>query len=148
MARKRNRSKPQRRNPKTMNLLPIAESYLLANVITREAFNSNPIEFLTGWSRNNSSGSFRYSAGRDGATVLTLPEIITGINVGNFTGASPTALGIAKYNLEQNGNEGYMKLVAGMVGIPIAFRVGSKLLRKPRTQLNKVIKMTGLGVRL
>lgn len=147
MARKRTRSKPQRRSPKTMNLLPIMESYLVANVVTREAFNSNPIQFLTGWSRN-SAGGLQYRAGRDGSTVLTLPEIITGINVGTSTVVSPTVTGIAKYNLEQNNNEGYMKLAAGVIGIPIAFRVGSKLLRKPRASANKLLKMTGLGVRV
>lgn len=147
MARKRTRSKPQRRTPKTMNLLPIMESYLVANVVTREAFNSNPIQFLTGWSKET-TGGYGYRAGRDGTTVLTLPEILTGIKIGSSTAVNPTVSSIVQFNLRQNNNEGYMKLAAGVIGIPIAFRVGSKLLRKPRASANKLLKMTGLGVRV
>jgi len=146
MAR-RKKASPRRRSPKTINAANLLESYLIANVATQTMFQANPIQFVSGWSRN-SGGNLQYRAGRDGATVLTLPEIISGINVGNFTGASPTVASIVKYNLTANNSENVGKLVAGVVGIPIAFRVGSKLLRKPRAQVNKLIRMTGLGVRV
>lgn len=144
MARRKSRKKQQRRTPKTINALNLAEGYMLANVVTETMFRSNPIQFLTGYS----NGQFRI--GTDGSNTLTLPEMIKGTAStvsGGFSEAgvnTPTA--IIKYNLERNNSAA--KLAMGLVTIPIAFRVGKKVLRKPRSQLNALIRMTGLGVRV
>ena len=139
MARRR-KSAPKRRSPKTINATNILESYLIANVATQTMFRVNPQEFLFNLNR----------AGQRGSNAITLPEIIGGIS--GTVSPSFRAIGadnlpaLVKYNLERSNS--LQKLVVGTIGIPIAFRVGSKLLRKPRSQVNKLIKMTGLGVRV
>ena len=143
MARRR-KSAPKRRSPKTINATNILESYLIANVATQTMFRANPVQFLTGYS----DGQFRL--GNDGSTTLTIPEMIKGtsstVSGGFREQGIDSPLAIVKYNLDRN--DSMQKLIIGAVGIPIAFRVGSRLLRKPRAQVNKLIKMTGLGVRV
>lgn len=143
MARRR-KSRPKRRSPKTINATNILESYLIANVATQTMFRANPVQFLTGYS----DGQFKL--GNDGSTTLTIPEMIKGTSStvsGGFRAQGiDTPLAIVKYNLERN--DSMQKLIIGAVGIPIAFRVGSQILRKPRAQVNKLIRMTGLGVRV
>jgi hypothetical protein len=39
-------------------------------------------------------------------------------------------------------------MVGSLIAIPIAFKVGSKLAKKPRALVNKVGKMSGLPVRV
>lgn len=144
MARRQRKTTPRRKNPKTINASALAESYLLANVVTQTMFRANPIQFVTGYS----DGRFRI--GSDGSTTLTIPEMIKGtastVSSGFTSAGINTIPAIVKYNLDRNNST--QKLVMGLVGIPIAFRVGNKLLRKPRSQTNKLLRMTGLGVRI
>lgn len=139
MAR-RKKASPKRRSPKTVNAANLLESYLIANVATQTMFRVNPQEFLFNLNR----------AGQRGSNAITLPEIIGGIS--GTVSPSFKAIGadnlpaLIKYNLDRS--DSLQKLVVGVVGIPIAFRVGSKVLRKPRAQVNKVLRMTGLGVRV
>jgi len=58
-------------------------------------------------------------------------------------GGLPQAI---KYNFKQNGG----MMIASVVGIPIAFKVGTKLLRKPiLTPANRMLKAAGMtGVRV
>jgi hypothetical protein len=54
-------------------------------------------------------------------------------------GGLPMAL---KYNFKQNG----AMMLASIIGIPIAFKVGTKLLRKPiLTPANRMLKAAGLS---
>lgn len=143
MARRKGRKKSQRRTPKTINALNLAEGYMLANVVTETMFRTNPVTFLTGYS----NGKFNLGD-YGGSNTLTLPEIIQGPQVSkSFQQYGATTTGqLIKYNLERNNSAA--KLAFGVVGIPIAFRVGKKVMRKPRSQLNALLKMTGLGVRV
>lgn len=124
-----------------MNLLNIAESALLANAVTSGVMGVDLKEFFTG----NVDG--KYAPGYDGARVITLPELL-GLNASK---TSPGQLG-GRYgsssfqeavmeNIKANG----LKMGAQLIGIPIAFRVGQKLLRKPRSQANKLMRQIGLN---
>ena len=97
------------------------------------------MEFITG------RVDGEYKPGRDGSWTITLPELLGagpgpvggmyGSNVGGFTGA-------VKHNFEQN----IPQLMMGIIGIPIAAKVASKLLRKPvLTPMNNILKMAGLN---
>jgi len=144
MARRKGRKKTQRKRSKTINALNLAEGYMLANVVTETMFRTNPVTFLTGYA----NGKFNFSDDFGGSNTLTLPEIIQGPTVSkSFQQYGATTTGqLIKYNLERNNSAA--KLVFGVVGIPIAFRVGKQVMRKPRSQLNSLLKMTGLGVRV
>ena len=69
--RKKSRKSPRRKTSKTINVLGVAESLILANAGTRAAFGTNLIPFLTeGWLRPvtntktnyGSSNSWAFSA--------------------------------------------------------------------------------------
>ena len=63
MARRRTRKTTTRRTNKSINVLGVAESLILANATTRAAFGTNLIPFLTeGWLRPVSPGS-QYGSG-------------------------------------------------------------------------------------
>jgi len=106
-------------------------------------FNSNLGDFLTG----RRDGVYR--AGSDGASRLTLPELLGAGSIafgGNY-GSKPSAAydGLAatlKTNLSRNG---YM-MAAQVIGIPIAARVAKKALSKPLINpANKLLR--GVGIR-
>lgn len=145
MAKRRSRKKSTPRRKKTFNATNFLEGYLTANVVTQTMFRANPVQFLTGYS----NGKFRI--GSDSSNTLTIPEMIKGTSStigGGFREAGiDTPMEIVRYNLERNNST--QKLVTGLIMIPIAFRVGKKVLSKPRSQVNSLIKnFTGAGVRV
>jgi len=144
MARRKSKAKPRSRNAKNVNILNIAESALLANAVTQGLFNSNLQDFVMG------TRDGKYIAGADGGSRLTLPEILGvgskvafGGNYGTekgFSGFSETVMSNAKNN--------FMTMGTSLILIPIGFTVASKLTKKPRATTNKLLKMTGLGVKV
>jgi hypothetical protein len=145
MARNRkgqfSRRKTRTRRKKTTNVLSIAESALLANAVTSGMFGTDLKEFLTG------TVDGKYNPSRDGANIISLPELIglgaSGQIGGNY-GTSSFQEAVMS-NLKKNG----MQMAMQLIGIPIAFRVGSKLLKKPRASANKLMRDVGLdGVRV
>ena len=97
-------------------------------------------EFFTG----NVDG--KYAPGYDGARIITLPELL-GLNKGQLGGryGSSSFQEAVMENIKANG----LKMGAQLIGLPIAFSVGKKLLRKPRASANKLMRDVGLdGVRV
>ena len=146
MARRKSKRKTTRRTSKSINVLGTAESIVLANAVTTGLFNANLFDFVTG----NQKGQFK--AGTDGATRITLPELAgfkagggwSASNIGgSYTGSSvATNLSSAlKYNFGKNA----IPMISTLILTPIAFRVGSKLLAKPRRETNKLLRMSGIG---
>jgi len=145
MAARRTRRKTRRRSTtKTLNLAGVAESALIANAVTQGFFNTNLQEFI---------GTSNLAPGQ-----ITARELIRGISGGSFgtqvkggtapggyqlTVGSPFGATVQS-NLMNNG--------AGMVGqlilIPAGFKVFKKLTSKPRSTMNKALKMSGLPVRV
>jgi hypothetical protein len=123
----------------------IAQQYLIADAISRGMFRVNLPTFL-GLRQDFGGG---YSAANN-SNELTLREIIDvamggtgGISAKSIPGGLPQAL---KYNLRTNAP----MMIASVVGIPIAFKIGTKLLRKPiLTPANRLLKGAGLtGVKV
>ena len=157
MARRKSRkSKPRRSTTKSINLFNVAEAGLIANAVTRGFFNCSINDFV--FSKDGSSGTL-------GKTAITGREIIAGLTggVGGY-GTSVTvkagggSTGVRPYdqiignsfgeqvkaNLTDNGGQ----MLASLIAIPIAFRVGAKLTKKPRAVVNKIGKMSGLPMRV
>ena len=117
----------------------------MANGVTQGLFNTNLVEFLTG--RINGV----YKPGADGSQNITLPELL-GAGPGGFGGRFAGAAGVydslgntLKTNISQNA----VPMAMAVIGIPIAVKVATKVLRKPIIQpANKLLKMTGLDVKL
>jgi len=168
MARRKSSKKTTKRSRRpAFNLVNAAQSYAQTAIITRAAFNTNPVEFLTGQqfmaatSGTNtvefgSTGytyeqayttpaSFGYSPIGNG-TALTLPELL-----GFDSSERPT--GVVKFgsggmeairaNIALNG--GLFKPVMQTIGLNLGFAIGKKVFSKQRTMLNRGAKMSGFG---
>ena len=138
-------TKTRRRSPRKTNLVKIGEQYLIADAISRGMFNTNLLTFLG--IRNDFQG--QYNSGNN-SNEITARELIDlamggsgGITGTYWAGGLPQVL---KSNLRANAP----MMVASVVAIPLAFKVGSKLLRKPiLTPANRMLKAAGLtGVKV
>ena len=142
MARRKSKRSPRKRFT-GVNVLNLAEAYALTGVWTEAAFNTSPIEFLTG------RVGGKYNPGRDGSAVITLPELLgagPGGVGGNFAGSA------GKYDNLQNsvasnigGLEGLVMPAFKTAGISIAFKLAKKVTRKPRSMLNSQLRAFGIG---
>lgn len=120
----------------------LAVSAAVANSITTGVFGANLFDFVTG----QQNGAYR--AGIDGNSRITLPELLgIGANVpfgGNFHHTTSLT-----DELRKNISANMGKLAIGMIGIPIAAKVATKVLRKPIIQpMNKLLGATGLDVKV
>jgi hypothetical protein len=146
MARRKSKAKPRSRTAKNVNILNLAESALLANAVTQGLFNSNLKDFVMG------TRDGVYKAGIDGAERLTLPEILgIGSKVefgGNY--GSPLTKGYENFSsaVMSNAKNNFGNMATSLILIPLGFTVASKLTKKPRATTNKLLKMTGLGVKV
>ncbi|MGY9063685.1 MAG: hypothetical protein ACKVG1_15575 [Rhodospirillales bacterium] len=144
--------KPRKKTQKKVNLLGVAESVLVANVVTEGLFNCNALEFITGRGANNNQSTGYYPSNKD--NVISLPELL-GFQYNalqNTSGTTPLyrpftssgAMEVIKANLKTN----LFPMMGGLIAVPLAFRVGSKLTTKPRSTANKLLTYTGLGVKV
>ena len=146
MARRKTR-RTTRRQPKTFNLSSLAESALIANAVTQGFFNANLQEFIS-----QSPGQMNQ---------ITDRELLSGITGGSFGtqgtvrsskiggGYQITATGMpfadtVRDNLANNG----AAMVGSLIVIPAGFKVFNRLTRKPRSTLNKALKMSGLPLKV
>lgn len=110
--------------------------------MTEGLFGTNLAQFVTGVTDKG------FKPGSDGASTITAPELL-GFNrlgwsasrIGGNYGANSNFTKAVKYNLQNNG----AKMVGTLIVVPIAFKVGSKLLARPRRDANKLLKMAGLS---
>jgi len=136
MAKRRGKAKARRRTNKSINLLGVAESVMLANVMTTGLFNTNIQQFITG---NTGSAAF----GFDGSETMSLPEILgvgSKVAFGGNYGSGKSFMGEVKKNLEAN----WMTMAVGLVAIPIGFKVVSKVTSRPRAQANRLLRNVGI----
>ena len=133
---KRRRSKPK------LNLLNTAQTLLVANAVTTSVFGANVMDFVTG----RRDGVF--DANRDGGLRITLPEL-AGFSANGFSaskiGGSYGNVGSFGNAVSQNIAANLTPLIVGVVGIPIAFKVGKQLAGKTLINpMNRGLKMVGL----
>jgi hypothetical protein len=146
MARRKTR-RTTRRTPKTFNLASLAESALIANAVTQGFFNANLQEFIS-----QSPGQMNQ---------ITARELLSGITGGSYGtqgtirtskiggGYQVSAVGMpfadqVRENLSNNG----VAMVGSLIVIPAGFKVFNRLTRKPRSTLNKALKMSGLPLKV
>ena len=127
MARKMARRAPRRRTPKSIGILNTAEGLCQANILTKLAFNLNPLQFALG------DAVPGYGSG--GGTSLT--ELIKDPSRFEQVAARVS-------NPELVVKAGIMSAV-GNAG----FKLGRQFLRRPISQINtKIMNPLALGVRL
>tara|TARA_R110000751_G_scaffold141660_3_gene245184 strand:- start:229 stop:696 length:468 start_codon:yes stop_codon:yes gene_type:complete len=155
MARRKVKSKPRRKTQKKINLLGVAESVLIANVVTEGLFNCNAYEFISGRTQPKGFKVGYHPSNLD--SVITLPELLGfDQNLSSFSPQNPKpapnykvftsagAMNVIKANAKANA----VTMVGGLILVPLGFRVANKLTSKPRASMNKMIGYTGLGVKV
>jgi len=140
----------RRRKKQPISLINVGAQVAVANAVTMGLFNSNLGDFFTG--RRDG----KYVAGGDGASRLTLPELLGAgtIALGGNYGKNPHASydGLAatlKTNVTKNG----LIMAAQVIGIPLITRFAKKALGKSLINpTNKVMRTVGIttatGVKL
>ena len=144
-SRKSGRFKKQtrsRRRSKSFSVGKAAETALVANAAIRGMFATNLPTFLTG--RDIADG---FNNGTNNSNEITVPELWNMLMGGkggianNFTTDGGGLGGAVKSNLRRNGFD----MAWQMIAIPVAFRIGRKLLAKPLINpTNRMLKQVGL----
>ena len=145
----RRKKKMKRRSDKAISITGVAEAVMLANVGTKAAFNLSAWDWVTdGWTTGTSGRAY-------GSGQVSLHELV----YGNYSQAAPIAIagGSGSYqspaglasgtnlatvtaNLQAN----WVPAVVQSVAIPVGFRIGKRMLRKPLRMVNKAFKMAGV----
>jgi hypothetical protein len=146
MARRKSKAKPRSRSKPSINLLNIGESALLANAVTQGLFNANLKDFIMG----TQDGVWK--VGADGGDRLTLPEILgVGKNVnfgGNYGDVPMKGFENFTSTVMSNAKNNFVTMGTSLILIPVGFTLAGRLTKKPRATANKMLKMTGLGVKV
>jgi hypothetical protein len=134
----------RRSKPKT-NLTNLAVSALVANSISQNVAGIGMIDFLTAGTSFSSRGASGWATrGDQFNNIITLQEILSGEQRQSSGSGQPIGDAVMQ-NLKAN----WLPLTVGIVGIPVAVRVVSKLIRKPVIlPANRMLKSVGLDVKI
>jgi len=144
-ARKSRKPARRRRSKQGVNVLNVAQSYIVASAATQAFFGTPLMPFLTeGWLTSKGPAT-------DNSWEMSAAEIVQGLlggGFGTYTGGnSPYSGGLGdvgtavKRNLKMNG----AKAVGVMVAAPIAFKIAKDFTKAPRRDANKLLRMAGLS---
>lgn len=136
MAARKKQTK-RRRNNSAISISQVAEGLMIANVGTQAAFNSNAWDFLTAGTTLNPNTKWT----GQGSNVISLKELIvwpSSATGGTYAGM--TASEVVMDNLKKNALNAGLQAVL----IPVGFKVGRRLLRRPISMGNKLLKQAGL----
>ena len=152
MARRKTK-RPRRAKFTGINLLSAAEGYVQTSIWTEKLFRVNPYEFVTGIVGG------KYNPGADGGQTITIPELLgagpggAGGAFGSYATDLPNAVarnltGVWKSDKKPAVQDVAVGLImpafqTALVGA--GFKFGKKLTSKPRSAINRQLKMFGLG---
>lgn len=146
MARRKKAKAPRRRD-KAISITGMAEAVMLANVGTKAAFGLSAYDFVTdGWTTATQGKAY-------GAGQLSLHELIYGnatttpkLTLGgtSYGGVGAPALSSNTDVVVSNLQANWMPALIQSVAIPMGFRIGKRVLRKPISMGNKALKMAGI----
>jgi len=136
MARRKTKAK-RRRGNSAISITQVAEGLMIANVGTQAMFNSNAWDFLTAGTTLNPNTKWT----GQGSQVISLKELIawpSSATGGSFAGMSQGEV------IMQNVKENALQAGISALLIPVGFKVGRRLLRRPISMGNKLLKQAGL----
>lgn len=142
MAARRRKAKSGRRRKKSgISIINTAETLVLANVATQTLFNTDLKTFFMGTTGNFSDAQ--------GLRALSLKELfqtnqasqtVRGMG-GSTRTITYTTGGVIMDNLKANAATG----IAGMILVPLAFKLGKKVGRPVITRTNRLLNQSGVG---
>ena len=171
--RRKRKTNGRRRSRVMLRVLPALESYMIANVATQNLMGGNPFQVLLGdlnaqagtgalsqlmgpqpgiltvkelltgeanaWS--GSVGGQQVSYGPTSGTGMSGPTNLANVAGGSIVTHSQSPIDIVSTNFKNNiGN-----IIIGTTLTTAGFRVANKVLRKPKTKMNKLLRDVGLG---
>ena len=146
MARRKSKAKPRSRSKPKLNLIDTGVSLLIANSVSTNVTGLNLREFLfagTGLASTDERGF--NPTNRNWNNNVTLMEIFGGSQLMATKGRTETP----GQQLVMNAKANAVPLMVAVIGIPIVAKVSKKFLRAPiLTPVNRVLKMSGLGVKV
>ena len=141
MARRKKASR--RRSPRVVSLLNVAESYAYANVLTSGLMGTTPVGFVTG---ATDLGMKTVSDSIGGYNASSMVAVGGGsISLGDIVSQPDQAFGIVQSNFMNN----YQNMAVQSLAVGIGFKLGSRLLRRPISNVNRnIFKPLGAGFKL
>jgi len=118
----------------------VLEGVIQANIISKLTTNSSAWDFLTAGTPMNPDTLI---AG-DGSLTLTLKEMLNWTGGSNNVGADYAGMKPGEL-IWTNIKAGWMEAVVSGALVTVGFRLGSKVLKRPRAQANRALKQLGLG---
>tara|TARA_R110000751_G_scaffold124086_3_gene225181 strand:+ start:228 stop:656 length:429 start_codon:yes stop_codon:yes gene_type:complete len=142
MARRKSKAKPRSRSKPKLNLIDTGVSLLIANSVSQNVAGIGIYDFLfAGSSFSDTINTGYVSGGGNHKQIVTLREIFSGNQIGTGITVSDALMS----NLKTNA----FPLAVAVVGIPMVAKVAKKALRTPvLTPMNRMLKMSGLGVKV
>ena len=143
MARRKASKSPRRKTASSVNALNVAEGLVMWNVVSQNLFGIGGLDFFTAGSTGSDTFASGYQKGRSGGydtNVITMREV--------FAMSQGTGKKSITDAIFENAKANAIPLVGMTIAVPIAFKFGKKLTSKPRAQANKLLKMSGLGVKV
>jgi hypothetical protein len=145
------KAKPKRSKKSAFNLTNAAQTLIIANGVSQGLFNTNLATF-TGLSSDFSGGG--NMDGSNNSDELTAKEIISGITgwtiggrgTGIYTAGTSSWSGSIGQVVAANAKNNMFGLIGTVVFVPIAFKLGKKVLGKPIINpLNRALKAVGVA---
>lgn len=140
MVARRKKKTTRRSRQKGVSILGVAETYMLASVATQTLFNMNAAEFVMG-----APGAPSWGTGA-GYNKIGLKELFSrtqyqGNNKMGGIGSQRPTMDLIKENLNENWGKG----LAGMILIPLGFRVGKQVARPAISRTNRLLGKAGVA---
>ena len=168
-ARRRRKNNGRRRSKPMFRVTPALESYMIANVATQNLMGGNPLQVLLGdLNAQAGTGTLGQLMGPQPG-VISIKELLSGsmnayqIGSGStpiattgystpgtmLPGASVTGIttaGMAPLDaVAQNFKNNIGNIIIGTTLTTAGFRIANRVLRKPKSKFNKLIRDVGLG---
>ena len=135
----RRKMKKTRRKFTGINISRLAESYAYLHLTSKTFFGESPKDFLLG---THSRGTYGISTigqrPSSGSGKISIYELF------NWDQYNDRTLGQQLWT-NVGGGSGVLMYGLKTAGIGVGFRVANKLLRRPRAEANKMLRMGGLG---
>ena len=149
-----------------LRVLPALESYMIANVATQNLMGGNPFQVILGdLNAQAGTGALGQLMGPQPG-VISLKELVSGSmnQIGTSTTGSVGSIGMGGYSgslggqtaittsatspidaITQNFSNNIGNIIIGTTLTTAGFRVANKVLRKPKSKMNKLLRDVGLG---
>ena len=149
-----------------LRVMPALESYMIANVATQNLMGGNPFQVILGdLNAQAGTGALGQLMGPQPG-VISIKELVSGsmnqigtsttgsvgqVGVGGYTGtlSGQTAITTSATSpidaITQNFSNNIGNIIIGTTLTTAGFRVANKVLRKPKSKFNKILRDVGLG---